>query len=135
MPRARSQVLSFVVAATACLSLAAAVVAPSALAKSHVKKCAPISVGGHVYYVSETHTLCAFAEKWVAKLAGRRLAAHSSNVALSNGPNGFTCQAGTKGAGVAMPGIPSDVQISGNCAKGLGLGPAPYFNWVVKAKY
>ena len=135
MPKARSQVIPFVVAFAASMVFAAVVVAPSALAKSQGKKCAPIPVGGHVYFVSETHTLCSFAEKWVAKLAGGRLAAHSSNVALSNGPKGFTCQAGTKGSGVAMPGIPSDVQISGNCAKGLGLGPAPYFNWVVKTKY
>jgi len=135
MPKARSRVIPFIVVFAASVLVAATVVAPSALAKSPVKKCAPISVGGHVYNVSATHTLCSFAEKWVAKLAGGRLAAHSSNVALSNGPKGFTCQAGTKGAGIAMPGIPSDVQISGNCAKGLGLGPAPYFNWVVKSKY
>jgi len=133
MPKNRSQVRPLVVAFASML--AAAVVAPSALATSQAKKCAPIPVGGHVYYVSVTHTACSFAEKWVAKLAGGRLAVHSSNVALANGPTGFTCQAGTKGPGVAMPGIPSDVQISGNCAKGLGLGPAPYFNWVVKAKY
>jgi len=38
-------------------------------------------------------------------------------------------------SGGVRPDIPSDVQISGNCAKGVGLGPAPYFNWVVKAKY
>jgi len=134
MPKVRSRV-PFVVAFAASMLSAAAVMAPSALATPQVKKCAPVSVGGHVYYVSETHTLCSFADKWVAKLAGARLAAHSSNVVLSNGPTGFTCQAGTKGPGVTMRGIPPDVQISGNCAKGLGLGSAPYFNWVVKATY
>jgi len=99
MPRAR---IRFVVVFAASL-VAAVMLAPYALAKPLVKKCPPISVGGHVYYVSTTHTVCSFAEKWVAKLAGGRLAAHSSNVALSNGPKGFTCQAGTKGSGADMP--------------------------------
>ena len=84
---------------------------------------------------SATKVTCAFADKWVAKLAGKRLALHSAQVKLAGGPKGFRCVGGTKPAGVDMPGIAGNVDVAGNCAKGLGVfGGSPYFNWVVKRK-
>ena len=136
MPKSRSPLISVVMVFAAAMTAAAALCAPAAFsAKSPVKKCAPVATGGHVYYVSTTHAACTLADKWVGALAAKRLAAHSSNVPLPNGPKGFTCQAGTKPASADMPDIPANVQVSGNCAKGLGLGPSPYFNWVVKSKF
>jgi hypothetical protein len=132
----RRRLTSLVVVFAASIVAAVALCAPTAFAaKPAVKKCAPVATGGHVYYVSTTHSTCTLADKSVAALAAKRLAARSSNVPLSNGPKGFVCQAGTKPADADMPDIAANVQVAGNCAKGIGLGPSPYFNWVVKSKY
>ena len=116
------------------LALAGALVAiTSAEATPSATKCPIATAGGHHYSVSATKVSCAFADQWVTKLAGRRLAPHAVQFKLSGGPKGFQCVAGTKTAAVAMPEIAGNVQVSGNCAKGLGsFGDSPYFNWVVK---
>lgn len=105
-----------------------------------VTKCAAVSTGGHKYNVSATGVTCSFADKWVVVLAKKPLGAHSRNVRLSGVPSEYTCQAGTKAAGVDMPDVAGTVQVAGNCAKGpAGLGGFgggnPYFNWVVVSKY
>jgi hypothetical protein len=105
---------------------------------STATKCAAITAGGHRYNVSAIAVKCSFADTWVAVLAKKPLGAHARNVRLFGGPAGYTCQAGTKAAGAAMPDIPATVQIAGNCAKGPGglggFGGRPYFNWVVVSK-
>jgi hypothetical protein len=126
-----------IVALWLCLLLVT--LAPSASSAHAVsKKCAVAAAGGHAYNVSAISVSCSFADRWVAALAGKRLAANVRNVRISGGPKGFTCEAGTKTPSVAMPDIKPNVQIAGNCAKGPGglggFGGAPYFNWVVVQK-
>ena len=90
-----------------------------------------MTAGGESYSISATNASCAVAQKWVAKLAGKRLESHASRSALSHGPSGYTCAAGTAPSGSAMK-VAANVQISGNCAKGSGLGNSPYFNWSIQ---
>jgi len=121
-------------AAPLALALVCGVVAiASAQARPAVTKCPPVKAGGQTYSVSTTKVTCSLADTWVTRLAGKRIAPHSSQVKLVGGPRGFRCVGGTKSAGADMPGIAANVDIAGNCAKGLGvLGGGPYFNWVVR---
>jgi hypothetical protein len=120
-------------AAAGTLACATTVVAaePAAGASSPIKVCAVVKAGGQSYGVSATHVACSFAEKWVAALAGKRLKNHTVSTALSKHPSGYECRAGTKTAGSSMQ-VNGDVQVAGNCAKGLGLGSSPYFNWRIQ---
>ena len=125
--------------ATLVLCLAAlAVVSPASSAHDVTKKCSLAKAGGHSYNVSAIAVSCAFADKWVAALAGKRLKPNVRSVPVSGGPSGYSCRAGTKGPSDHMPDVKSNVQIAGNCAKGPaglgGFGGTPYFNWVVVSK-
>jgi len=116
---------------------AAAIGAPSAAAAPAAKQCAPINAGGHAYSVSAISTSCSFADKWAAKLAGKRLGAHVASTPLPGGPAGWSCRAGTKARSEPLLAhLPANVQIAGNCGKGNavlgGLGGSPYFNWSIK---
>ena len=99
------------------------------------KKCNLAKAGGHSYTVSAIAVSCSFADGWVSKLAGEKLKPHSVNIQITPGPAGYQCHAGTKAATDTMPDVQGNVQIAGNCAKGLGgFGNSPYFNWVVVHK-
>jgi hypothetical protein len=136
--KVRERLRSVALVASAACAVGAIVAVgcqPAAAAPSAVRKCSAVKVGGHTYNVSATNVACSFADKWVSVLAGKRLKAHAVQVPLSGGPSGYSCRGGTKPQGVAMPDVAGNVQVSGNCAKGLGLGSSPYFNWVVVSKY
>jgi len=119
------------VVAAAAIGTASAAAAPAA------KQCAPIKAGGETYTVSVISASCSFADKWAAKLAGKRLAAHVASTPLPGGPAGWSCRAGTRArTQPLLAHLPANVQIAGNCGKGNailgGLGGSPYFNWSIK---
>jgi hypothetical protein len=83
--------------------------------------------------VSAINVSCGFACQWAAKLAGKRVSKENGN-ALSGGPSGYKCLAGSDhGDDLGRENhIAGNVQRTGNCAKGLGLGSQPYFDWGIQ---
>jgi hypothetical protein len=134
--RARSTAL-VVIASAACAfgPVIAVCFQPAVAAAAVAKKCSMAKAGGHSYTVSATNVSCTFADKWVSIMAAKRLKLYAIEVPLSGSPAGYSCRGGTKFRGVSMPDVKGNVQVSGNCAKGIGLGNSPYFNWVVVSKY
>ena len=123
----RAGVVSAVIAAAAVVGLL-----PTAAGAAGSQTCKIVTAGGHQYSVSAANVSCAFAEKWVTKLAGKRVS--KTNNTLSGGPSGYTCLAGSN-AGNALAKenhIATNVQRLGNCAKGSGFGKDPYFNWGIQ---
>jgi hypothetical protein len=104
---------------------------PAVAASAVAQKCATITAGGQSYSVSATHVSCSFADKWATALAGKRLKSNSASAALSKHPPGYQCRAGTKRPDSSVK-VAGNVQIAGNCAKGIGLGSSPYFNWSIQ---
>jgi hypothetical protein len=120
-----------------CLGAAVAVVlllsalAPAAGAAASVKTCGSVTAGGQQYSVSATNVSCSTAKTWAKVEAAKRVKPHAVNAAISGGPKGFKCRAGAESTGSSAFQLPAGVQVAGNCAKGLGLGSSPYFNWSV----
>ena len=117
-------------------SAGARAVEPSALpTRAFSKKCSVAKAGGQSYNVSAIAVSCAFADKWVVALAGKRLQTNGKSVTISGGPAKYICRGGSKGPNDNFPKLKANIQIAGNCAKGAaglgGFGGAPYFNWVV----
>lgn len=106
----------------------------AAVAASKNKVCANVTAGGHSYSVSATNVSCATARQAAAKLAGKRLKNNATRTTLSGGPSGYQCAAAAKAAD-GKEQVAANVQISGNCARGLGGlggGSSPYFNWSIQ---
>jgi hypothetical protein len=118
--------------------VASAVIAGAMIAAGSVasagpvgKRCGVVIAGGHKYVVSSSYVSCSFARKWVSALAGKRLRNHAVGTTLTGAPQGYSCRGGTALQG-SPAGVSGNVQVSGNCAKGIGLGTSPYFNWVIQ---
>ena len=113
--------LVLVIPTAGAVGMAIAVAAPPATAgAAPAKSCGFVTVKGHKYGVSATNVKCSFATKWVRVMAAKKVTGNHS--VLSKGPRGYMCIGGS-------PGQSNGVQVSGNCAKGIGLGNSPYFNW------
>jgi len=128
---APATVLAAVVTA-AVVAAAMVGVVPTAAAAAGSQTCKIVTAGGHRYSVSAQNVSCAFAEKWVTKVAGKRVS--KANNTLSGGPSGYMCLASSN-AGNALAKenhIATNVQRLGNCAKGSGFGKDPYFNWGIQ---
>ena len=101
-----------------------------ASAASKVQSCPAVTAGGQSYSITVNKVSCAFAEKWVGKLAGKRVKSHAVRSTLSGGPSGYTCFGGAAPSGSPVPGVADNVQTNGSCRKGLLAAPTtPYFNW------
>jgi hypothetical protein len=106
---------------------------PTSASAATSQNCKLVSAGGQTYSVSATNVSCAFARQWVGKLAAKRVSKAHNNT-LSGAPSGYKCLAGSnQGNELAKENhIAANVQQTGNCAKGLGLGKQPYFNWGIQ---
>lgn len=120
------------VVVTATLMAGAVGLHPTAASAAGSQNCKIVTAGGQRYSVSAANVSCAFAEKWVTKLAAKRVSKLHNT--LSGGPSGYTCLAGSNaGNELAKENhIATNVQQLGNCAKGSGLGKDPYFNWGIQ---
>jgi hypothetical protein len=125
----RMVVAAALVAPALVAGVAVGMISPAS-ATSKSQSCQTVSAGGQGYAVSATNVSCAFAQKWVAKLAGTRVKSHSVRSLLSHGPSGYTCYGGAAPPGSSVNGVNSNVQTNGSCRKGLlAVGDTPYFNW------
>ena len=113
--------LALVVSTGSTIGTAIAIAAPPTISgAASEKSCGYVTVKGHKYGVSATNVKCSFATKWVRVMAAKKV--RGSHSVLSRGPGGYACIGGSTSQS-------NGVQVSGNCAKGIGLGDSPYFNW------